>query len=75
VKQILANYLNKMIEIHYGSTAAIRGKLLDIVEDVAKLEDEDKVTMYVAIDKICVFWEVKEKEKPVGFIRKPEAKD
>jgi len=75
VKKMLANYLNKIVEIHYGGTATIRGKLLDIVDEVVKLEDEDKVKVYVAIDKIHAFREVTEKEKPVGFISKSKAKD
>lgn len=75
MKQILADFLNKLIEIRCDGTTIVRGTLLDIMDEVAKLEDEDKVTIFVAIAKINVFWEVKEKEKPVGFISKAKAKD
>ena len=41
---------------------------MDVIDDVAELKDEDDLTFYVAIDKIHIFWEVSEKEKPLGFV-------
>lgn len=75
MKQILSNYLDKTIEIHYGGTATVKGKLIDIIDGVAKLQDEDETIFYVPIDKIRVFWEVKEKGKAVGFLTKSSNKE
>lgn len=69
MKQLLAQYLGKVIEIHCGGPAAIRGTLVDIIDGVARLKAEEEEThFYVAIDKIHLFAEVKEKEKPLGFV-------
>jgi hypothetical protein len=68
VKQVLTNYLGRKVEIHYGGTATIKGELVDIIDGIAKLKDEENVMLFVAIDKIRVFWEVKEKDKSVGFV-------
>jgi len=69
VKQLLAQYLGKVIEIHCGGSAALRGTLVDIIDGVARLKAEEEEThFYVAIDKIHMFAEVKEKEKPLGFV-------
>ncbi|RMG53672.1 MAG: hypothetical protein D6723_06760 [Acidobacteria bacterium] len=71
MKQLLTQYLDKTIEIHYGGAATVRGRLVDIIGNVLKLQDEDEGIFFVPIEKIHVFWEVKDKEKPVGFITRP----
>jgi len=68
VKPLLAKYLGKTIEIHYGGTSTVRGKLVNLLDDVAELKDEEDLTFYVAISQIRLFWEVSEKEKPLGFV-------
>lgn len=70
MKQVLAEYLGKTIEIHYGGPSAVRGTLETIVDGVARLKDEEGTIVYVALDKIHAFWEVREKEKSVGFVVK-----
>lgn len=69
MKQLLAQYVGKVIEIHCGGSAAVRGTLVDIIDGVARLKaEEDEIFFYVAIDKIQMFAEVKEKEKALGFV-------
>ena len=68
MKHILSSYLNKTIEIHIGGSMTIKGKLLDIVDDLVRIETQDETTCYVPLDKIHMFYEVKEKDKPVGFV-------
>ena len=70
MKQVLAEYLGKTIEIHYGGPSAVRGTLETIVDGVARLKDEEGTIFYVALDKIHACWEVREKEKPLGFVVK-----
>ncbi len=70
MKQVLAEHIGKTIEVHYGGPSAVRGKLEDIVDGVARLKDEEGTIVYVALDKIHAFWEVREKEKPLGFVVK-----
>jgi hypothetical protein len=53
----------------------IKGKLLDIVDDLAKIEAQDETTCYVPLDKIHMVCEVKEKDKPVGFVTKSGHKE
>ena len=75
MKQILSNYLNTTIELNHGGTASVRGQLIDIVDNVAKLKTQDDTVVYIAIDKIFAFWEIKEKEKALGFVIKPSHKE
>lgn len=75
MKHILSTYLEKTVEIHIGGSATVKGKLLDILEDVAKLQAQDETIFYILIDKIHMFWEVKEKDKPVGFVTKSSNKE
>lgn len=75
MKHILSSYLNKTIEIHIGGSMTIKGKLLDIVDDLAKIEAQDETTCYVPLDKIHMVCEVKEKDKPVGFVTKSGHKE
>jgi hypothetical protein len=67
--------LDKTVEINYGGTVTVKGRLIDIVDGVAKLQAQDQTIFYVPIDKIHVFWEVLEKEKAVGFVTKPSHKE
>ncbi|MCS6806758.1 MAG: MM0924 family protein [Acidobacteriota bacterium] len=71
MKQILTSYLNKTVEINYGGTATVKGELVDIIDNVVKLKALDETFLFIPIEKIHVFWEVKDKEKPVGFVYKP----
>jgi hypothetical protein len=75
VKQILSNYLNKTIEINYGGTTTVKGKLLEIIDGVTRLEAQDKTIFYVPIDKIHAFWVVTERDKAMGFVTKADNQD
>ncbi|MBI4470980.1 MAG: hypothetical protein HY650_16830 [Acidobacteria bacterium] len=69
MKEILARFLGKELVLHYGTSSTVKGKLTDIADGVAQLEGEE-ATVYLAIDKINLFWEEKPREKPLGFITK-----
>ena len=69
MKQILANHLGKHLVIHYGAESSIKGKLIDVADGVAQVEGEES-TMFISIDKINVFWEEKDREKSLGFVKK-----
>ncbi len=70
MKQILANHLGKNLVIHYGGGSSIKGKLVDVTDGVAQVEGEES-TMFLAIDKIDLFWEERDRDKSLGFITKP----
>lgn len=71
MKHILSSYLNTTIEVYVGGTLTIKGKLLDIIGDLVKLQTEDETICYVPLDKIHMVSEVKDKDKPVGFVIPP----
>jgi hypothetical protein len=74
VKQILSEYKGKKVAFNYGGNAVVEGKVLDIIDDVVKLQDSDNLILFVPIEKIHLFWEVKEKGKTLGFVRIPPPK-
>jgi hypothetical protein len=72
---MLSAFLGKTIDINFGGTATARGKLLDIIDEVVKMQAQDETIFYVSIGKIHMFCEVKEKDKAVGFIPMSGNKD
>ncbi len=69
MKEILATHLGKTLTIHYGTSSSVKGKLIDLADGVAQLEGEE-ATIFLAVDKINVFWEEKPRDKPLGFVTK-----
>ena len=67
MKEILAKFLGKSLIIQYGVSSTVKGKLIDLADGVAHIEGED-ATIFLAVDKVTVFWEEKEREKALGFI-------
>jgi hypothetical protein len=68
MEELLKQLMGKKVDIAFGSTAIVRGDIVDIKDAVLHLRDEHERVAYVAINKIAVVWEVKEHQTRPGFV-------
>lgn len=68
MENFLMQLLGKKIDVSCGSSATFRGDVVDVKDGVLYLRDEDERIAYVAVDKIAVIYECKDKEHRPGFL-------
>lgn len=68
MEDFLRQLLGKKIDVSCGSSATFRGDVVDVKDGVLYLRDEDERIAYVAVDKIAVIYECKDKEHRPGFL-------
>ena len=68
MKDLLASFIGKKIDVYCGGSSSLRGELLSVEVGVVHLRDDEGKSCYVAIDKIIVVWEAKDDEHRAGFV-------
>jgi hypothetical protein len=68
MEEFLKQLMGKKIDVASGTSATVRGDVVDIKDGVLFLRDEEDKVAYVAISKITVVWEVKEHQSRPGFV-------
>jgi len=68
MEEFLKQLMGKKIDVASGTSATVRGDVVDIKNGVLFLRDEEDKVAYVAISKITVVWEVKEHQSRPGFV-------
>ena len=68
MEQFLASLSGKQVDISFGGSSVIRGRITGLKDGILFLEDEDERALYAAIDKITVVAEVKEHLSRPGFV-------
>lgn len=68
MEKILQQYINKQIDIAFGTSATVRGEVTDIKDGILFLRDEDKRIAYVRIEKIVCVWETDDTHGRPGFV-------
>ena len=68
MEQFLTSLDGKQVDISFGGSSVIRGRITGLKDGILFLEDEDERSLYVAIDKITVVGEVKEHLSRPGFV-------
>jgi hypothetical protein len=68
MEQFLQTLLNKEVDVFFGGSAVIRGRITRLKDGILYLEDEEERSLYVAVDKITVVCEVKEHLTRPGFV-------
>lgn len=68
MENFLQNFKDKNIDIAFGSSATVRGVVKDIKDGILQIEDEEKRTAFVAVEKIAVVWEVDDTHSRPGFV-------
>lgn len=70
MEDFLKQLMGKKIDVSCGTSAAVRGDVVDVKDGILYLRDENERVAYVAINKIAVLWEVKEHQTRPGFLGK-----
>jgi hypothetical protein len=70
MEEFLRQLMGKKVDVSCGTTAAVRGDVVDVKDGILFLRDENERVAYVAIEKIAVLWEVKEHQSRPGFLGK-----
>ncbi len=68
MEEFLKQLMGKKIDISCGSTATVRGDVVDVKDGILYLRDEHERVAYVAIDKVAVVWECKDSLTRPGFV-------
>ena len=70
MEELLSQLMGREIDVVCSGASSLRGECLKVEGGVLQLKDEEGETCYVAIDKIVVVWEKKEKDRHPGFVFK-----
>jgi len=70
MQQLLSNLIDKEIDIVCTGAASLRGKVVKVEDGILQLQDDEGEFCYVAIDKIVVVWEKRDRDRHPGFIFK-----
>ena len=73
MKAFLNGFVGKKIDVVCAGGVAVRGEVVSVAEDILTLKDDENVC-YVAIEKITVVWETKDKSSRTGFITRFNSK-
>lgn len=68
MEEFLKNFVDKKIDIAFGSSATVRGEVKKVEAGILRLQDDEKRIAYVAIDKIAVVWEADDTHSRPGFV-------
>lgn len=69
MEDFLTQLMGKEIDVSCGTSATVRGDVVDVKNGILYIRDEDDRVAYVVIDKIAFVWEVKSNEPKAGFVQ------
>ena len=72
MEEALRNLEGKKIDVSFGNTTVVRGKVTSVANGILSLDDEEGNCVFVALDKIVFFVEVKDSDKKPGFVSQPD---
>ncbi len=65
----LKQLMGKQIDVSCGTSAIVRGDVVDVKDGLLYLRDEHERVAYVVVGKIAFIWEVKDQELKAGFVQ------
>jgi len=68
METLLTGLMGKTVDVGCGGTAAFRGEIIDVKENILYLRDEDERVTYIAIDMIASVCERSDSHSRPGFI-------
>jgi uncharacterized protein DUF6897 len=71
MEELLRSFTGKEIDVAFGTNYVVRGTVSEVRNGIVFLEDEDQRSVYIAVDKISVVWEVKAMHSRPGFVISP----
>ena len=68
MEHFLKQLMGKQIDVSCGTTAVVRGDVVDIKDGILYLRDDEDKVAYVVVEKIAYIWEVTDDEPKAGFV-------
>jgi hypothetical protein len=68
MEDFLVQLMGKRVDVSCGTSAVVRGEIVDVKDGILYLRGDEERVCYVAVDKVSVVWELKEHESRAGFI-------
>jgi preprotein translocase subunit YajC len=70
MKELLSRMVGREVDVVCIGTSSLRGKIVEIDDDVLELKDDEDNICFVAVDKIVAVWEKRDKDRHPGFVFK-----
>ena len=68
MEEFLRQLMGKEIDVSCGTTAVVRGSVVDVKDGVLYLRDDEDQVAYVIIANVAFIWEVNNREPRAGFM-------
>ncbi len=68
MEQMLAEMRGKRVDVLCSGAVSLRGDVVKVSNGIVELQDEENQTCFIAVDKIVVVWESRDKEPRAGFL-------
>ena len=68
MEELLKKLIGKRIDVSCGTSAVVRGDVIEVKDGLLHIKDEDETSTHVVIDRIAFVWEVKNDEGKAGFV-------
>ena len=68
MEEFLKQLMGKEIDVSCGTSAVVRGSVVDVKDGMLYMRDDEDRVAYVVIEKIAFIWEVENKEPKAGFM-------
>ena len=62
--------VGREVDLVCAGTSSLRGKIVEVNDQVLQLRDNEDNVCYVAVDKIVAVWEKRDKDRHPGFVFK-----
>ena len=62
--------VGREVDLVCTGTSSLRGKIVEVDDQVLQLKDDEDNVCYVAVDKIIAVWEKRDKNRHPGFVFK-----
>jgi len=70
MKELLSRMVGREVDLVCAGTSSLRGKIVEVNDQVLQLRDNEDNVCYVAVDKIVAVWEKRDKDRHPGFVFK-----
>ncbi|MEZ5305792.1 MAG: MM0924 family protein [Pyrinomonadaceae bacterium] len=68
MEDFLKQLMGKKVDISCGTSAVVRGDIVDVKDGILYLRDDEDKVAYAVIEKIAFVWEVKSGDTRAGFL-------
>lgn len=68
MEKFLIGMKGKRVDVMCTGALSLRGEVERVEDGIVFLRDEDDNACYVALDKVIVVWEARDKEPRAGFL-------